>query len=148
MTMAAGLRETARAVAPTAAPQSTDRLTVTSVLIAEDEPSIVESLAFLLRRAGYDVASVLDGEAAIRRLQNDPPDIMILDLMLPRRNGFEVLKVVKGDPALASMPVLVLSAKGQPQDRRLAEEIGVDAFMTKPFSNRDVVEEVRRLTSG
>lgn len=121
---------------------------MTSVLIAEDEPSIVESLAFLLRRAGYDVASVLDGEAAIRRLQNDPPDIMILDLMLPRRNGFEVLKVVKGDPALASMPVLVLSAKGQPQDRRLAEEIGVDAFMTKPFSNRDVVEEVRRLTSG
>jgi DNA-binding response OmpR family regulator len=59
-----------------------------------------------------------------------------------------VLKAVKGDPALASMPVLVLSAKGQPQDRRLAEEIGVDAFMTKPFSNRDIVEEVRRLTAG
>src|SRR5689334_19377964 len=108
------------------------------VLIAEDEPNIVESLAFLLRRAGYDVASALDGDAALARLRSDPPDLMILDLMLPRRNGFEVLKIVKGDPALASIPVLVLTAKGQPQDRRLAERIGVDAFMTKPFSNREI----------
>lgn len=121
---------------------------MTSVLIAEDEPSIVESLAFLLRRAGYDVVSVQDGEAAIRRLTDAPPDMLILDLMLPRRNGFEVLKVVKSEPALAAMPVLVLTAKGQPQDRRLAEQIGVDAFMTKPFSNREVVDKVRRLTGG
>lgn len=118
----------------------------TRVLIAEDEPNIVESLAFLLRRAGYDVASALDGEAALAELRARAPDLMILDLMLPRRNGFEVLKAIKADPALRSMPVLVLTAKGQPQDRRRAEEIGVEAFMTKPFSNRDIVDEVRRLT--
>jgi len=121
---------------------------VTRVLIAEDEPSIVESLAFLLRRAGYDVVSVLDGEAAIASLLGDRPDLLILDLMLPRRNGFEVLKTVRSQPTLAGLPVLVLTAKGQPQDRRLAEQIGADAFMTKPFSNREIVEAVRRLVGG
>ena len=120
----------------------------TRVLIAEDEPNIVESLTFLLRRAGYDVASVLDGEAALAHLRTRAPDLMILDLMLPRRNGFEVLKAVKADPSLRSVPVLVLTAKGQPQDRKRAEEIGIDAFITKPFSNREIVDAVRRLTGG
>lgn len=120
----------------------------TRVLIAEDEPNIVESLTFLLRRAGYDVASVLDGDAALAHLRTHPADLMILDLMLPRRNGFEVLKAIRADPALGSLPVLVLTAKGQQQDRRRAEEIGVAAFMTKPFSNREIVDEVRRLTSA
>ena len=121
---------------------------MTRVLIAEDEPSIVESLAFLLRREGYDVVSVLDGEAAIASLLGDRPDLLILDLMLPRRNGFEVLKTVRAQATLATLPVLVLTAKGQPQDRRLAEQIGADAFMTKPFSNRDIVDEVRRLVGA
>jgi DNA-binding response OmpR family regulator len=120
----------------------------TRVLIAEDEPNIVESLTFLLRRAGYDVASVLDGEEALVQLRTRPPDLMILDLMLPRRNGFEVLKAVKSNPALRSLPVLVLTAKGQPQDRKRAEEIGVGAFMTKPFSNREIMDEVRRLAGA
>lgn len=121
---------------------------MTRVLIAEDEPSIVESLAFLLRRAGHEVTTVLDGDAAIASLLVDRPDVMILDLMLPRRNGFEVLKLVRSQPLLAALPVLVLTAKGQPQDRRLAEQIGADAFMTKPFSNREIVDAVRRLVGG
>ena len=119
----------------------------TRVLIAEDEPNIVESLAFLLRREGCDVVSALDGDAALAELRRLAPDLVILDLMLPGRNGFEVLKAIKTDPALRSVPVLVLTAKGQPQDRRRAEEIGVEAFMTKPFSNRAIVDEVRRLTA-
>lgn len=119
----------------------------TRVLIAEDEPHIVESLSFVLQREGFSVVSVLDGEAALRHLRSDPPDLVILDLMLPRMNGFEVLKAVKSDPALQSVPVLILTAKGQAQDRRMAEEIGVDSFMTKPFSNRDIVAQVHRLTA-
>lgn len=115
------------------------------VLIAEDEPHIVESLGFVLQRNGYEVVSVFDGEAAMTRLRSDPPDMMILDVMLPRLNGFEVLKQVKSDPALRSIPVIILTAKGQAHDRRMAEEIGVDGFMTKPFSNREIVEELRRL---
>ncbi|MCC7040117.1 MAG: response regulator [Burkholderiales bacterium] len=119
----------------------------TRVLIAEDEPHIVESLSFVLQREGFSVVSVLDGEAALRHLRSDAPDLVILDLMLPRMNGFEVLKAVKSDPALRSVPVLILTAKGQAQDRRMAEEIGADSFMTKPFSNRDIVAQVHRLTA-
>jgi len=115
------------------------------VLIVEDEPHIVESLTFVLGREGYAVTSVLDGEAAVERLRHDPPDLMILDVMIPRLNGFEVLKLAKSDPALKRIPVIVLTAKGQAQDRRLAEEIGSDGFMTKPFSNREIVERVRQL---
>jgi DNA-binding response OmpR family regulator len=118
------------------------------VLIAEDEPHIVESLTFVLERDGYEVASVLDGEAALSRVRSHPPDLLILDVMLPRRNGFEVLKLVRSDPALDAVRVLVLTARGQAQDRRMAEQMGVDAFMTKPFSNRDIAEHVRRLTAA
>ncbi len=118
----------------------------TRVLIVEDEPNIIESLSFVLARDGFEASSVLDGEAAMHRLRSDPPDVVILDLMLPKLNGFEVLKLAKSDPKLRTIPVMVLTAKGQAQDRRMAEEIGADAFMTKPFSNREIVEEMRRLT--
>lgn len=120
----------------------------TRVLIAEDEPNIVESLSFVLGREGFEVTAVLDGQAALERLRADPPDMMILDVMLPRVSGFEVLKQVKSDPSLRSIPVIVLTAKGQAHDRRMAEELGVDGFMTKPFSNREIVEQVRRLARG
>ncbi len=116
------------------------------VLIAEDEPHIVESLSFVLQRKGYEVEAVFDGETALAQLRNRRPDVMILDVMLPRVNGFEVLKQVKSDAALHSVPVIILTAKGQAQDRRMAEEIGADGFMTKPFSNQEVIDEVRRLT--
>lgn len=120
----------------------------TRVLIVEDEPNIVESLSFLLRRAGFDVAAAGDGESALADLRSQPARLVILDLMLPKANGFEVLKAVRNDPALAGTRVLILTAKGQASDRRLAEVIGVDAFMTKPFSNREIMSEVRRLTAG
>jgi DNA-binding response OmpR family regulator len=115
------------------------------VLLVEDEPHIVESLSFVLEREGYCVAAALDGEDALLRLRSDPPDVVILDLMLPRRNGFEVLKALKSDAATRAIPVIVLTAKGQAQDRRVVEELGVEAFMTKPFANRDIVDHIRRL---
>ncbi len=118
------------------------------VLIAEDEPHIIESLSFVLGREGFDVSAVLDGESVIEHLRSERPNVVILDVMLPQLNGFEVLKRIKSDPSLAAIPVIILTAKGQAQDRRMAEEIGVDGFMTKPFSNRDIVDEVRRLTQA
>ncbi len=121
---------------------------VTRVLITENEPHIIESLTFVLNREGYEVSSVLDGEAAVRRLRSDPPDIMILDIMLPKLNGFEVLKLVKSDPDLQALPVIILTAKGQAHDRRMAEEIGASAFVTKPYSNRDLVEQIGRLCAA
>ncbi len=118
------------------------------VLIAEDEPSILESLDFILRRAGWSIASVTDGEAVLGALRRDRPKVLVLDVMLPRRSGFDVLKQVRGDEQLRGMPVLILTAKGQAQDRRVAEELGADAFITKPYANAEVVEEVRRLMAG
>ena len=118
------------------------------VLIVEDERHIIESLTFVLEREGFEVAAELDGDAGLRRLRTDPPDVLVLDVMLPRMNGFELLKLVRADPALAGLPVVVLTAKGRQQERRLAEEIGADAFMTKPFSNAEVVETLKRLAGA
>ena len=120
----------------------------TRVLIVEDERHIIESLSFVLEREGFEVAAVEDGEEALQRLRAARPDILILDLMLPKVGGLEVLKIVRADAALRTLPVVVLTAKGRQQDRRMAEEIGVDAFMTKPFANSDVVEAVRRVAGA
>ena len=115
------------------------------VLIAEDEPSILEALDFVLKRAGWSISAVMDGEAvmdAVRRLQ---PRVLVLDIMLPKRSGFEVLKQIRADRSTSALPVLVLTAKGQQQDRRIAEKLGADQFVTKPYSNADVVSAVRSL---
>ncbi|UUX51623.1 response regulator [Nisaea acidiphila] len=118
----------------------------TRVFIAEDEPNILESLSFLLGREGWEVTSALDGNAALEQLNNEAlPDVVILDIMLPHRNGFEILRQLRASPRTNKLPVIVLTAKGQEKDRKTAEEIGADAFVTKPFSNRDVVDQVRRL---
>lgn len=118
------------------------------ILIAEDEPSILESLDFILRRAGWTVESVTDGEAALESLRRAVPRVVVLDVMLPRRSGFDVLKTLRADPATRDLPVLILTAKGQQQDRRIAEELGADAFVTKPYANADVVGAVRQLLEG
>jgi len=115
------------------------------ILIAEDEPSILESLDFILRRAGWTIESVTDGEAALVALRRMKPRVVVLDVMLPKRSGFEVLKQIRADAATRDLPVLILTAKGQAQDRRTAEELGADGFVTKPYANAEVVGAVRRL---
>lgn len=117
------------------------------VLIVEDEENIVESLSFLLEREGYRVTSVLDGAQAVPRIEASRPDLLILDVMLPGLDGFEILRAIRSDAALAQLPVIMLTAKMQQQDRRTAEEIGVNAFVTKPFSNAEVISIVKRLSS-
>ncbi len=115
------------------------------ILIAEDEPSILESLDFILRRAGWSVESVTDGEAALERVRRELPRILVLDVMLPKRSGFDVLKQLRSEELTRVLPVLILTAKGQQQDRRIAEELGADGFVTKPYSNAEVVGAVRQL---
>ena len=115
------------------------------VLIAEDEPAILDSLEFILRRAGYSVASVTDGVAALSEIKRQMPKVVVLDVMLPRLSGFEVLKQIRADTVLAALSVLMLTAKGQQQDKRIAEELGADAFVTKPYANADVVTSVHSL---
>jgi DNA-binding response OmpR family regulator len=119
-----------------------------SILVVEDEPYIVESLTFLLEREGYEVSAVLDGDAAVEAITRQRPDLIVLDIMLPKRNGFEILTWIRGNEATRDTRVLILTAKGQEPDRRRAETLGVDAFVTKPFSNSDVVGQVNALLAS
>ena len=123
-------------------------MTKTRVLIVEDEPSIVESLSFILRQADFDTEIAVDGTEALQRLRRQVYSALILDLMLPGISGFDVLRTVRAEKALETLPVIVLTAKGQAADRKAAEDIGATAFITKPFSNADVVAQVRQLTGN
>ncbi len=123
-------------------------MTKARILIVEDEPNIVESLSFILRRAGFDVDMATDGTEALDRVRRESFGAVILDVMLPGMNGFDVLRAIRADRPLAALPVIVLTAKGQANDRKMAEAIGASAFITKPFSNADVVACVCRLTEG
>ncbi len=118
------------------------------ILIVEDEPNIVESLSFILGRAGFDVDTVANGVEALDRLRRQSFSALVLDIMLPGMNGLDMLKTIRADQALTILPVMVLTAKGQASDRRAAEAIGADIFVTKPFSNAEVVQHVTRLASG
>lgn len=115
------------------------------ILIVEDEPFIVESLTFLLERQGYAVDAVRDGAIALARLSSTSPDLVILDTMIPSENGFDVLRRFRQMPHGGAVPVLVLTAKGQESDRKQMLSLGADEFITKPFSNQDLIGHVARL---
>lgn len=118
------------------------------VLLAEDEPNIVESLRFLLGRAGFDVAVCQNGQDALSAALSAPPDVLVLDMMLPGVNGLEILRQVRARRNGVRVPVLMLTAKGQREDRERAMEAGADIFLTKPFANSDVVAAVEKLAGG
>lgn len=115
------------------------------ILIAEDEPSILESLDFILRRAGWSIGAVTDGDAVLGAVHRLQPRLVVLDIMLPKRSGFDVLKQIRANDDWRAMPVLILTAKGQQQDKRTAQELGADGFVTKPYANAEVVGAVRQL---
>ncbi|MEM6678569.1 MAG: response regulator [Pseudomonadota bacterium] len=115
------------------------------ILLAEDEPSIVASLSFLLGRAGFEVEVESDGERAVQRALAEQPALMVLDVMLPGCDGFEALRRLRADPRTKSLPVVMLTAKGQREDRDTAISLGASAFITKPFANAEIVEAVQRL---
>ena len=116
-----------------------------TVLIAEDEPYIVQSLSFLLEKEGLDVSVATDGQQTLDMLKKSPPDILLLDLMMEHLTGFDVLETLRAEPELKNIKVLVLSAKGQENDRRRVMELGADKFITKPYANNDVVSSVLEL---
>lgn len=118
------------------------------VLLAEDEPNIVESLTFLLERAGFGVTVVSDGQGALTAALETPPHVMILDVMLPTLDGFEILRRLRADDRGRAVPVIMLTAKGQRADREAALNSGADLFISKPFSNSGLIEAVRRLAGA
>jgi DNA-binding response OmpR family regulator len=114
------------------------------VLLIEDEPNIATALAFILQRAGWRVSTHPNGTTALDAIARDGPDVLVLDVMLPGKSGFDILSELRAGPR-ADLPVLMLTAKGQAKDRERAEALGVDRFMTKPFSNAAILEAVAAL---
>ena len=118
------------------------------VLLVEDEANILEAIRYILVRNGWDVHGHGNGATALETIERQQPDAVVLDVMLPGRSGLEILRDLRADPKWASLPVLMLSAKGQAKDRETALALGADAYLTKPFSNSEVVETLERLTAS
>lgn len=115
------------------------------ILIADDEQNIVISLEFLMKREGFEVSVANDGEEALARIRSDAPDLVLLDVMMPKKTGFEVCQEVKSDPALQAVKILMLTAKGRDTEVAKGLAMGADAYMTKPFSTRELVAKVKSL---
>ena len=116
-----------------------------SVLLVEDEPNIIEAISFLLERDGWMVRIHSQGDDAVEAVARVSPDVLVLDVMLPGRSGFDILRDLRSTAATKHLPILMLTARGQTKDRELAESYGVSHFMTKPFSNEEMLGKVREL---
>jgi DNA-binding response OmpR family regulator len=118
------------------------------VLIVDDEPNIVIALEFLMIQSGYDVGIARDGEEALTQMAALQPDLVLLDVMLPLRNGFEVCQTIRENSAWNRVKVVMLSAKGRDLEVSKGLALGADAYITKPFSTKALVEQVRSLLAS
>ena len=115
------------------------------ILIADDEPNIVASLAFLMRKCDYEVCVARDGDEALQLAETFRPDLVLLDVMMPRRSGFEVCRLLRENQALRPMRIVMLSARGRDVEVGKGLALGADAYVTKPFSTKELVAKVREL---
>ncbi|OGN90401.1 MAG: two-component system response regulator [Chloroflexi bacterium RBG_13_48_17] len=120
-------------------------MTNKKILVVDDEPNVVRTLTFVLKKEGYDVSSAENGEEAITRVHESKPNLMFLDVMMPKKNGYEVCQELKSDSSYCDIHIVMLSAKGQEADKEKALNLGANEFMTKPFSPVGVVGRVKEL---
>lgn len=115
------------------------------ILIVDDEPNIVMSLEFLMKKEGFEVATATDGEQALAQVVAFSPDLLLLDVMMPKKSGFEVCEALRADPAQGGLLIVMLTAKGRETEVAKGLAIGADAYVTKPFSTKDLVARVRQM---
>jgi len=118
------------------------------ILIADDEPDIVTSLEFLMRGGNYEVRVALNGEEALRLAESFRPDVVLLDVMMPQRSGFEVCQKIRENPALRDVKIVMLTAKGRDAEKDRGLNLGANAYVTKPFSTKELMNTVRGLLPG
>jgi DNA-binding response OmpR family regulator len=118
---------------------------MSKILIAEDDESTQELLKHIISSAGFEVATASDGQEALKAILGAQPDLVILDIMLPEVHGFSICHQIKSNDILKTIKVLMLSAKAFPADRRQAEEVGADAFLSKPVNPVELVNKVKSL---
>ena len=119
--------------------------TAHKILIADDDQNIVISLEFLMQREGFEVITAYDGEQALNLIGQEHPDLVLLDVMMPGKTGFEVCQTLRADPDFDATRILILTGRNRETDRAKGLAVGADAYMTKPFSPRDLVSSVRTL---
>ena len=115
------------------------------ILIVDDEPNIVVSLEFLMKKEGFEVAVASDGDEALARVASFAPDLVLLDVMMPKKSGFEVCEALRADPARAGLKIVMLTAKGRDTEVAKGLALGADAYVTKPFSTKDLVARVKEI---
>jgi DNA-binding response OmpR family regulator len=115
------------------------------ILIVDDEPNIVVSLEYLLKKEGFEVALAADGEEALAQVAAFAPDMVLLDVMMPKKSGFEVCQELRADPAQAGLRIVMLTAKGRDTEMAKGLALGADAYITKPFSTKELVARVKSL---
>ena len=118
------------------------------VLIADDEPNILISLEFLMKREGHTVLLARDGDEALALIRAELPALVLLDVMMPGKSGFEVCQAVRADEALAGVKILMLTAKGRDTDVAQGLGVGAEGYMTKPFSTKDLAARVREMLAS
>lgn len=117
------------------------------VLIVDDEPNIVTSLTFLMKQSGFETSVARDGDEALAEVERFRPDLVLLDVMMPKRDGFEVCQMLRA-AGQTQLKIILLTAKGRETEVAKGLAIGADAYVTKPFSTRELVDQVNRLLAG
>ena len=115
------------------------------VLIVDDEPNIVLSLEFLMKKEAYEVLSVSNGEEAMQAIAEKVPDLILLDVMMPRKDGYEVCQELRANPSWTNIKIIMLTAKGRDVEREKGLALGADDYVTKPFATQELVEKVKAL---
>lgn len=115
------------------------------ILIVDDEPNIVISLEFLMKKEGFEIAVAIDGDEALAKVAGFDPDLVLLDVMMPRKSGYEVCEALRADPARSGLKIVMLTAKGRDTEVAKGLALGADAYVTKPFSTRELVSRVKEL---
>jgi len=115
------------------------------ILIADDEPNIVVSLEFLMKQKGYLVKVVDNGEDAFNAVGDFGPDLILLDVMMPRMSGYDLCQKLRENPAWQGIKIIMLSAKGRDVEVTKGMAVGADAYVTKPFSTKDLIARVQEM---
>jgi len=118
------------------------------ILIVDDEPNIVLALELLMKREGYEIRTVGDGERAVEAAETFRPDLILLDVMMPRMDGFEVCQRIRADASLKDISIVMLTAKGREVEKEKGLALGADLYITKPFSTREVVHKVKEMLAS
>lgn len=115
------------------------------MLVVEDEPNIVLSLEYVIKKAGYEVRVARDGEEALKAVEEAAPDLILLDVMIPKRDGYDVCQTIRANPAWNDVNIIMLTARGREVEREKGLALGADAYITKPFSTREPTDRLKRV---